>query len=563
MTSNIQKITEEFKRKHLTKYSLEVPDDWLSQCAEFLTAETPGKTISEYTDLIFGQLLDFDLNLIGTESIKPIFFKTLNGTLNGTFFLQLKYCIDTTESSFSLIQKLRGIISDNAQVDADNVPTATQFEQRNVKKNRMLAIYLTDGKNSITAIENRMIPVLKDDLLPGVKVEISGKIPFENNVLLLEPQHVKVLGGCVEEIANLDYMLNLIQEDIALKYQNREDREKCKTFDNNFENNQIKNKFNNQNIQTKPGKNSQSKFKNFACQESDDDELLMKCDLASYNNTTGRVTNSVENLALKRPPSIDAISSYSKNLTKSSNLKKQRVNDVMEIEEENDFKILKENKISKNCNYDQDDEDIQLLQIDEQKLITNKLSSGSLKHKPWADNKENHSTISDDFDKFLNNSHNSSNQEKKSDSSLTRLSTLTDPTFLNLCCMKNRSSDNNLSTCSHLSQCFFVRVVSNLKQFKLRWYQEILASDGISEINCYIDNEPLANLLDLTCQEAKELFIKTKETSDQKYQQIFEQKRKNCEQKLKKMTAIMHLKYNFESSKFCIYKIDNIVYNRT
>lgn len=81
----------------------------------------------------------------------------------------------------------------------------------------MLAIYLTDGKNSITAIENHMIPVLKEDLMPGVKVEISGKIPFENNVLLLEPQHVKVLGGCVEEIANLDYMLNLIQEDMYFK----------------------------------------------------------------------------------------------------------------------------------------------------------------------------------------------------------------------------------------------------------------------------------------------------------------------------------------------------------
>lgn len=78
----------------------------------------------------------------------------------------------------------------------------------------MLAIYLTDGKNSITAIEKKNIPVLKDDLLPGVKIEISGSIPFENNVLLLEPHHVKVLGGFVEEIANLDHMLHLIEEDM-------------------------------------------------------------------------------------------------------------------------------------------------------------------------------------------------------------------------------------------------------------------------------------------------------------------------------------------------------------
>lgn len=287
----------------------------------------------------------------------------------------------------------------------------------------------------------------------------------------------------------------------------------------------------------------------------------MNCDLASYNQTKSRIKNASDNTAIKRPPSIDGISNHSRNLPKSNNLKKQRVGEIMEVEEDNDFKILKEKKNTKNLNYhyDDDDEDIQLLQIDEKKIMTNKFTSRSIKHEYPTENKENHSTNSDDFDSFLNNY---SDKDKKQDNNLTRLSTLMDPTFLNLCCMKNRSCGNKLANCSHISKCFFVKVVSNLKQFKLKWYQDILASDGTSEINCYIDNEPLANLLDLTCQEAKELFIRSKETSDQKYQQIFEQKRKNCEQKLKKMTAIMHFKYNFESNKFCIFRIDNIEYNR-
>lgn len=34
--------------------------------------------------------------------------------------------MDTSQSLFSRIQKLRGIISENALVDADNVPTGTQ-----------------------------------------------------------------------------------------------------------------------------------------------------------------------------------------------------------------------------------------------------------------------------------------------------------------------------------------------------------------------------------------------------------------------------------------------------
>lgn len=54
MTSNVQKIIEEFKRKHLTKYSLVVPDDWLNQCAEFLTEESPVKNFLQlHTKKIF------------------------------------------------------------------------------------------------------------------------------------------------------------------------------------------------------------------------------------------------------------------------------------------------------------------------------------------------------------------------------------------------------------------------------------------------------------------------------------------------------------------------------
>ncbi|RNA28569.1 recQ-mediated genome instability 1 [Brachionus plicatilis] len=510
MTSNVQRIIEEFKRKHLTKYCLVLPDDWLCQCAEFLTEESPGKSINEYTDLIFSQLLDYDLNIIGTESTKTTFFKTTSGMLDGSFFLQLRYCIDTTESGFSLIQKLRGIISDNAQVDADNVPTATQLEQRNVKKNRMLAIYLTDGKNSITAIENRMIPILKDDLLPGVKIEISGKIPFENNVLLLEPQHVKVLGGFVEEIANLDNMLRYIEEDIANKLQNRSNREKSKTFDSSFISIQSNKKLNSFNCHIKPEKCSQPKFNNIDNQETDEDELLVNFDLASYSKPAGRI-NSLENTGIKRPPSTDEISKYSKNLTQINNLKKQRVNDIIEIKEENDFKKFNDKKNCKNLN---NEDDIQLLQMDENNIKTNKnVRSKSFSREPCTENKENHSNNSDDFDKFLNNSF---DQDIKQNNIPIRLSTLTDPTFLNLCCMKNKPVSGNLATCSHVSKCFFVKVTSLLKQFKLRWYQEILASDGIAEMNCYIDNDPLTDLLDLTCQEAKELFLKTKETRDQK-----------------------------------------------
>lgn len=339
-----------------------------------------------------------------------------------------------------------------------------------------------------------------------------------------------------------------------MKFQNRSDREKSKNFDSGFIPDQTNKRQNNIKNQIKSGRSSQLKLRNLVNQESDEDELIMNCDLTSVK-PTNRV-NGMENLPIKRPPSTDEISNYSKNVTKI-NLKKQKVNDIIEIEEKSDLKLLKNKKIFRNLT--EDDEDIQLLQINENTLKTNKFVGESLKSDFDIENKENCSNDSNDFDRFLSNTN---DNDTKAESSITRLSTLMETTFLNLCCMKNRSTNNNLATCLHVSKCFFVKVLSNLKQFKLRWYQDILVSDGIAEMSCYIDNDPLTDLLDLTCQEAKELFIKAKETSDSKYQQIFEQKRKNCEQKLKKMTALMHLKYNFDNLKFCIFKMENIVYNR-
>ena len=55
----------------------------------YLSIKLKGKPINEYIDLIFNQLLDYDLNIIGTESIKSNFFNSTNGTLNGCFFLQV------------------------------------------------------------------------------------------------------------------------------------------------------------------------------------------------------------------------------------------------------------------------------------------------------------------------------------------------------------------------------------------------------------------------------------------------------------------------------------------
>lgn len=231
--------------------------------------------------------------------------------------------------------------------------------------------------------------------------------------------------------------------------------------------------------------------------------------------------------------------------------------DIIELDDdemENDFKTFQTNK---NQNYrpnnpNQYDEDIELLDIDETDLVTNK-QMNSIKNQP----SRNMNTL-----KELNGS----KQQNQTSNSI-KLSALLEKSFLDSCCKNNKpyqtNAIQNLSICMHQIKGFFKQVTSPLTQVKLRWHQEILFSDGLDDLICYLDDEPLANLLELTCREAKELFKKARETGDTEYSLKFERKRKNCENKLRTINAMANFKYDFDKNKFCIFKLDILDFNRT
>ncbi len=63
---------------------------------------------------------------IGSSSLPKIIISNESGTIEGIFLCQISFLVDSTESYFNKIQKLLGKINENALVDADNVPGATQ-----------------------------------------------------------------------------------------------------------------------------------------------------------------------------------------------------------------------------------------------------------------------------------------------------------------------------------------------------------------------------------------------------------------------------------------------------
>uniref|UniRef100_A0A4W5KLZ9 RecQ-mediated genome instability protein 1 n=1 Tax=Hucho hucho TaxID=62062 RepID=A0A4W5KLZ9_9TELE len=64
----------------------------------------------------------------------------------------------------------------------------------------MLLLQLTDGVQTLEAMEYQPIPALSTTLKPGVKLQLQGQITCRLGLLLLKPGNIKVLGGEVEEL---------------------------------------------------------------------------------------------------------------------------------------------------------------------------------------------------------------------------------------------------------------------------------------------------------------------------------------------------------------------------
>ena len=286
--------------------------------------------------------------------------------------------------------------------------------------------------------------------------------------------------------------------------------------------------------------------------DDDDDDLLMNCDLISIEskNTSISTNKKVSNqnylsneFPIKRPPSTEVLSSICSNSSYQSSKTNSNNNNnnkkKMKIDFEPDYEDAKENF--------------------EPKQTAQNKSKGielhSLNKKPEP-NKAPLNIINDDEDDdFLNFI------ASKTTSKPAQLKDLSDQEFLKKCCWSNRPSNKNLSTCSHDIKCYVKTLTGALKQANLNWMQDLIViNDSGDELNAYIGNDPLTDLLQLTCQQAKELFKKFKESgksqeNDENFL-LFERKRNEGQDRLRRLNSTMHFKFDFDKQKFCIYKID-------
>ncbi|KAJ8005969.1 hypothetical protein DPEC_G00123400 [Dallia pectoralis] len=178
---------------------VQVPFAWLEACVEWLQQEGGGATLLQHhlNQQVLDQWLQTNLRDLAHPVLPASLSQAQKYELSGSFCVQLDFVLDISQPAYGQLQQWRGTNCVNEAVSAVTQATQRSWE---AKPTRMLLLQVTDGVQSLEAMEYQPIPALSATLRPGVKLILQGQITCRLGVLLLKPGNVKVLGGEVEEL---------------------------------------------------------------------------------------------------------------------------------------------------------------------------------------------------------------------------------------------------------------------------------------------------------------------------------------------------------------------------
>ncbi|XP_041855054.1 recQ-mediated genome instability protein 1 [Melanotaenia boesemani] len=186
----------------LSSWHVQVPFAWLDACVDWLQAEAGGAARlpqQQINQQVLDQWLLTDLRDLDHPVLPEGLAQAQKTELSGTFCVQVDSFLDISQPAYGQLQKWRGTDCMN-----DEVSAVTQTSQKpwEVKPTRMLLLQVTDGVQSLEAMEYQTIPALSAALRPGAKLQLQGQMVCRLGVLLLGPSNVKVLGGEVEDLVD-------------------------------------------------------------------------------------------------------------------------------------------------------------------------------------------------------------------------------------------------------------------------------------------------------------------------------------------------------------------------
>ncbi|XP_029366915.1 recQ-mediated genome instability protein 1 [Echeneis naucrates] len=184
-----------------TSWYVQVPFAWLEACLLWLQEEAGGAgrlSQQQINQQVLDQWLLTDLRDLDYPVLPEGLGEAQKTELNGIFCVQVDSFLDISQPMYGQLQKWRGTDCNNDDVSAVSLTTQRPWE---AKPTRMLVLQVTDGVQSLEAMEYQTIPAFNTALKPGVKLQLQGRIFCRLGMLLLGPSNIKVLGGEVEDLA--------------------------------------------------------------------------------------------------------------------------------------------------------------------------------------------------------------------------------------------------------------------------------------------------------------------------------------------------------------------------
>ncbi|XP_056231671.1 recQ-mediated genome instability protein 1 [Seriola aureovittata] len=202
MAPEIQAVVHATQAWLQSSWHVQVPFAWLEACVEWLQEEAGGAgrlSQQQINQQALDQWLLTDLRDLDYAVLPGGLAVAQKTELSGTFCVQVDSLLDVSQPAYGQLQKWKGTDCGN-----DEVSAVTQITQRpwEAKPTRMLLLQVTDGVQSLEAMEYRPIPALSTALRPGVKLQLQGQMVCRLGMLLLGPANIKVLGGEVEDLVD-------------------------------------------------------------------------------------------------------------------------------------------------------------------------------------------------------------------------------------------------------------------------------------------------------------------------------------------------------------------------
>jgi len=226
MTDNPRQL-----KARLSQSGIHCSLDWVTACMDWLAGDQPGLTAAQVLLKLQEQWLITDITTPGVME-RPVLPGNLadcvKSDLPGQYTLQIQHGHDVGSPAYGQLQKLHQVDLENARVSADDSQAsqagqggyqATQggkyVQSWEPKPQRVMMLTVTDGFQTVEAMEHQVIKAIPDVVTPGMKIQVLGPVTVRRGIILLTSNSLRVLGGEVEELQDQFGLVKILQQKIG------------------------------------------------------------------------------------------------------------------------------------------------------------------------------------------------------------------------------------------------------------------------------------------------------------------------------------------------------------